>query len=133
MSCGLTEEALFILHRLYTSRNFTSSAGYHSDKLKSLYQNRFKGRKYKKFDAAIKLLQNEGYITEIRKKESKYYISDIPRPFLHLTVMDIMWLAEEIDNYILQKFFITSDKTIYHTLQATCIYRSMRTARDRIN
>lgn len=76
MSCGLAEETLFILKRLHTSRNFSSDKGFHSEKLKNLYNKKYPGRGYLSFDNSIKKLLNDGYITRIRKSEIKYFISD---------------------------------------------------------
>ncbi|NVO66938.1 hypothetical protein HWN36_06365 [Methanofollis tationis] len=77
MSCGLTEETLFILNILDKNRNFKSASGYHSEKLKHLYIRKFPGPDCLSFKDAIKILLKEGYITKIKKKEDKYYISDI--------------------------------------------------------
>lgn len=77
MSCGLTEETLFILNLLYKRRSVRSDKGYHSEKLKKLYIKKFPGRDHLSFKKALKILLNEGYITKIAKKEDKYYISNI--------------------------------------------------------
>ncbi len=79
MSCGLSEETLFILKRLYTSRCLSSNEGYHSKKLNKIYLKKFPDRGHLSFKKAIKKLLNEGYITKISKKEDKYYISHIPK------------------------------------------------------
>jgi hypothetical protein len=84
MSCELTEETLFILNILDKNRNFKSSSGYHSEKLKHLYIKKFPDRDYLSFKDAIKILLEEGYITKIKKKEDKYYISDINKAKLAL-------------------------------------------------
>ena len=76
MSCELPEECLKILEILHKHRNFTSSSGYHSEKLKKIYTKKFSGRGYIPFKDAIKQLLNEGYITIISKKEDKYFISN---------------------------------------------------------
>jgi chloramphenicol O-acetyltransferase len=75
MPCGLSEDALFVLNILYSNRCLASNRGFHSKKLKGLYTKKFSY----KFEKTIKHLLNEGYITEIKKKESKYYISNIPK------------------------------------------------------
>ena len=73
MSCGLSDDELFILNVLYKSRNLASNRGYHCKKLENLYFKKFS----LKFDKAIKNLLNKGYIAQIRKKDIKYYISDL--------------------------------------------------------
>ncbi len=80
----LSEEMLFILNIFYKRRNLSSERGYHSQKLKKLYGKKFPGREYLKLKDAIKQLQNDGYITTIKKKEEKYYISNIPKAILAL-------------------------------------------------
>ena len=77
MSCELPEETLFILKILYKGRNLSSNRGYHSEKLNKLYQKKYPRRGHLSFKDAIQKLLNEGYVTKIRKKEDKYYISDI--------------------------------------------------------
>lgn len=72
MSCGLSDDELFVLNILYSNKNFKPSGGFHSKKLEGLYNKKFSS----KFDVAIKNLLNKGYITPIKKKELKYYISD---------------------------------------------------------
>ena len=72
MSCGLGEEELWILNRLYTKRNFTKDSGFHSKKLESIYSRKFTD----KIKPHIQTLLNEGYISQIRKKDIKYYILD---------------------------------------------------------
>ncbi|EJG07374.1 hypothetical protein Metli_1423 [Methanofollis liminatans DSM 4140] len=84
MSCGLTEETLFILNILYKNRNLRSDRGYHSEKLNKLYTKKFSGRDHPSFKDAIKVLLKKGYITTIKKKEDKYYISDINKAQLAL-------------------------------------------------
>ncbi|MDE4907756.1 hypothetical protein L0665_03905 [Methanogenium marinum] len=84
MSDELSEEMLFILNIFYKNRNLSSDKGYHSQKLKNLYGKKFPGREYLTLKDAIKKLHNEGYITTIKKKEVKYYISNIPMAVLAL-------------------------------------------------
>ncbi len=84
MSCELPIETLFILNLFYKNRNFGSDSGYHSEKLKKLYDRKFTDRGSLKFKKAINQLKNEGYITLIKKKEDKYYISDINKTVLAL-------------------------------------------------
>ncbi|MGP8321127.1 MAG: hypothetical protein ACT6FE_02205 [Methanosarcinaceae archaeon] len=75
MSCGLSDDELFILNFLYKNRNLTSSRGQHCKKVENNFNRKYSPRL--KFEKAIKTLLNEGYITQIRKKEIKYYISEI--------------------------------------------------------
>jgi len=72
MSCGLSKDALYILNILYTNRCFASNRGYNSNKLSHICDKKLSSN----FKNAIKELKN-GYITPIRKKDLKYYISDI--------------------------------------------------------
>ena len=51
--------------------------GYHSELLCKLYGNKFPAREHLLCKEAIKILLNEGYITKIKKKKDKYYLSDI--------------------------------------------------------
>lgn len=82
MSCGLTEKSLFILQLLYKNRCFNSSAGYNSEKLYSLFHRKFEDRRPKKeFETAINNLQNDGYITIIKKNKPKYFISEMKKTF----------------------------------------------------
>jgi hypothetical protein len=80
MTCGLTEEELFVLYLLYSNRNLRSNRGYHSDKLNKLYQRKFG----KDAEDTLKFLVNEGYLSRIGKSPPKYYINDIPRAFFAL-------------------------------------------------
>lgn len=81
MTCGLSDEELFILNVLYSNRCMRANRGYNSKKLAHLF-----GYKYnnKHLNKIVKLLVNEGYITTIKKKDVKYYISDVPRTFFAL-------------------------------------------------
>jgi hypothetical protein len=74
MSCGLSDGELFVLNYMYTKRNFASNKGQHCKKLEDIFNKKFSPRP--KFEKAIKTLLNKGYITQIRKKEIKYYISN---------------------------------------------------------
>lgn len=74
MTCGLSEDELFILYVLYSHKCLASNRGKHSEQLKSIYRKKFSSD----FKRAIKSLLNKGYITPIKKKELKYYISNIP-------------------------------------------------------
>jgi len=73
MSCGLGEEELFILYVLYRNTCLRPSGSFHSKRLEQLYSRKFND----KIKSHIQLLKNDGYITAVRKKEIKYYISDI--------------------------------------------------------
>ncbi len=75
MSCGLSDNELFILNILYKNRNFASNRGQHCKKLEDIFERKYPPQL--KFEKSIKSLLNKGYITQIRKKEIKYYISDI--------------------------------------------------------
>lgn len=74
MSCGLSEDELFILNLLYRNRCLAKDRGFHSKKLEHLYIKKFSSN----FERAIKNLL-KGYIAPIKKKELKYYISDIKK------------------------------------------------------
>ncbi len=74
MTCGLSNDELFILNILYQNRCLSRTGGFHSKKLEDLYIKKFSSN----FKHAIKNLLNKGYITPIKKKELKYYISNIP-------------------------------------------------------
>jgi len=82
MVCDLTNGELFILNILYSNRNFKPDAGYNSEKLKWLFSKKFT----QDFDKAIKNLKNQGYITPIKKKDEKFYISDLKMTLATLTV-----------------------------------------------
>ena len=74
MTCNLSDCELQILYIFYSNRNFRISSGYHSDKLKKIIEKKFPGE----YHESIGHLKNLGCIAEIRKKEIKYYIADIP-------------------------------------------------------
>ncbi|KUG19990.1 hypothetical protein ASZ90_010277 [hydrocarbon metagenome] len=76
MSCNLPPEALFVLDVLYKGRHFRPDAGYHSEKLSKIYTKKFPERTFLALDDTVRLLMNEGYISQIPKKKVKYYISD---------------------------------------------------------
>jgi len=80
MTCGLSDEELFILYRLYTSRCFKASSGYHSKKLSNLIRKKFNKDSKKN----IQKLKNEGYIGTVGKSPGKYYIADKTRSFCAL-------------------------------------------------
>lgn len=83
MCCQLSEEELFILNMLYQGRCLTSWRGKNSEFIKKIY---VKKHFSKDFDDAIHTLLNTGYITQIRKKDIKYYISNIPQATLALSI-----------------------------------------------
>ena len=74
MSCGLSDGELFILDFLYRNRNLASNRGQHCKKLEGIFNRKYSLKP--KFEKAIKTLLNKGYITQIPKKNTKYYISD---------------------------------------------------------
>lgn len=78
MTCGLSDEELFILNVLYSNRCMRANRGYNSRKLAHLFGYKY-NNKYR--DKIVKSLVNERYITTIKKKDIKYYISDVPRTF----------------------------------------------------
>jgi hypothetical protein len=80
MSCGLTGMELQILYILYRNKNFKSSAGYHSGKLKRILRKKFD----QDFDEAIANLGKRGCIAAIKKDEPKYYIADLPLVYIIL-------------------------------------------------
>lgn len=73
MSCNLSERALFILYVLYSNKCLRNNRGYNSKKLSSIYNRKFS---YDFKEAIREILGN--YITPIKKKDTKYYISNIP-------------------------------------------------------
>ncbi|MCQ1537769.1 hypothetical protein FTO68_02015 [Methanocalculus taiwanensis] len=77
MVIQFSEEALFILNVLYKRRNLSPHRGFHSEKLRDLYNKRFPEKRYLPYKDAIKNLKNAGYITVIKKAEDKFYISNI--------------------------------------------------------
>ena len=82
MCCQLSDEELFILDMLYQGRSLASNRGKNSEFIKKIYA---KKRFTQDFDDAIKTLLNEGYITQIRKKDIKFYISNINQVTLVLS------------------------------------------------
>lgn len=73
MTCGLSDDELFILNILYKNRCFAKDRGFHSKKLGHLYIKKFPFD----FEKSIKNLLKKGYIATVKKQELKYYISDI--------------------------------------------------------
>jgi hypothetical protein len=81
MVCDLSNGELFILNVLYSNRNFKPDAGYNSKKLEWIFSKKYT----QNFDKAIKNLKNLRYITPIKKKDEKYYISDFKKAVAALT------------------------------------------------
>ena len=77
MPCDLAGLEIQILYILYRNKNFKTSAGYHSGKLR-----RILSKKYDEdFDAAIARLSRIGCIAAIKKAEPKYYITDLGKVY----------------------------------------------------
>lgn len=74
MSCGLSEDEIYILNILYFKHCFSSGHEMNSKLIKKRYDR--KG--YVNFDGAIRTLLKRGYIVTVPKKDPKYYI---PRQF----------------------------------------------------
>jgi hypothetical protein len=77
MSCDLTEMEIQIIYILYRNKNFKTSAGYHSEKLKKILRKKFG----QDFDDAIANLKNGGFIATIRKDDPKYYLADLGKAY----------------------------------------------------
>lgn len=75
MVCGLADDELFVLYILYSHRNFRADAGYNSKKLQRNYSKKYD----RDFGAGTKRLKNRRYITSIKKKDEKFYISDFKK------------------------------------------------------
>jgi len=73
MTCGLSDDELFILNILYKNRGFAKDRGFHSKKLEHLYIKKCSSD----FEKSIKNLLIKGCIATVKKQELKYYISDI--------------------------------------------------------
>lgn len=83
MSCGLEPPHLFILNVLKSNRCISKSRGFNENKLKGLFIEKFDTQEYK-FKRIIQRLLNEGYITKLDKKDTKYYISGLKIAFFAL-------------------------------------------------
>jgi hypothetical protein len=68
---------------LYQGRCLASNRGKNSEFIKKIYT---KKQFSMDFNDAIHTLLNEGYITQIRKKDTKYYISNINKATAALSV-----------------------------------------------
>jgi hypothetical protein len=77
MPCDLTGMEVQILYILYRNKNFKTSAGYHSEKLKKILRKKYD----QDFDEAIANLSNNGCIATIRKDDPKYYIADLGKAY----------------------------------------------------
>jgi hypothetical protein len=80
MTCGCTEFEIFILDKLWVGRNLRANRGHHIKKLKNSFQLEFReitNNPNKQFDDSIQRLKNQGIVTQVRKKEIKFWISDI--------------------------------------------------------
>lgn len=75
MPTDLSEDALFTLNILYSNRCFRDNRGYNEKKLKKILSK----KRSRKYEDIVKELLNQGYITQINKKDIKYYISDIKK------------------------------------------------------
>jgi len=84
MVCGLADDELFVLYILYSHRNFRADAGYNSKKLQRIYSKKYD----RDFGAGTKRLKNQGYITSIKKKDEKFYISDFKKAVRALSAHD---------------------------------------------
>jgi len=73
MPCGLTGMEIQILYILYRNKNFKTSAGYHSGKLRRILRKKYD----QDFDEAVANLSRHGCIAAIKKDEPKYYIADL--------------------------------------------------------
>lgn len=80
MTCGLSDNELFILNLLYKRRNLKPSAGLNSKLMRKIYVQKFSDD----FEDVIRNLINTGYVGPIKKKDMKYYISDIPKTIVAL-------------------------------------------------
>ena len=74
MACGLGEEELFILNVLYVNRNFTDKSSFNLRQISSAFRKKFN----KDPEDIAKKLLNKGYLAAKRKKDIKYYITNMP-------------------------------------------------------
>lgn len=72
MSCGLPYAALIILEKLFREHCFARNRGYNCNKLDGIISEKTDSD----FKKVVKKLKNEGYISQLDKKDIKYYISD---------------------------------------------------------
>ncbi len=80
MTCGLSDNELFILNLLYKRRNLKPSAGLNSKLMRKIYVQKYSDD----FEDVIRNLINTGYLGPIKKKDMKYYISKIPKAIFAL-------------------------------------------------
>lgn len=82
MTCGLSDNELFILNMLYKRRNLKSNAGLNSKLMCKIYVKKFPDN----FEDVIRNLIHTGYVGPIKKKDMKYYIYDIPKTIAALKI-----------------------------------------------
>jgi hypothetical protein len=80
MSCGLSEDALLALNILYHNRCFRTDRGYNSKKLENILSKKTTSN----FGDIVKELLDGRYIAPIKKKDMKYYISDMQKAIFAL-------------------------------------------------
>ncbi len=73
MVCGLKAEELFILNTLYGNRCVKSNRSFNLGQIANAFRAKFKNDP----DDVAKELAGK-YITSVRKKDTKYYISNLP-------------------------------------------------------
>lgn len=64
MPCGLLEEELFLLNRMYVHRNFKPESAENYDLLKSAHNR----KQYPDFDGMIRRLKQKGFIAQTPKR-----------------------------------------------------------------
>lgn len=72
MSCGLEEYELYVLDELYSRLCFTDKHSYNLLRISKAYQRIFN----KKVKEVAKDLSSKGYITQKKKSDPKYFISN---------------------------------------------------------
>ncbi|MDD2297921.1 MAG: hypothetical protein PHX79_08925 [Sphaerochaetaceae bacterium] len=75
MVCGLGIEELVILNTLYGNRCVRSNRSFNFGQVASAFRAKFK----KDPNDLAKGLIKKGYLASVPKKDTKYYISDLPR------------------------------------------------------
>jgi phage antirepressor YoqD-like protein len=73
MPCGLTDEELYILNVLYQDHSYKCTSSYNLGQIAKAFKKKFT---IDPKDVA-KNLVNKGYLAEVRKKDIKYYISNM--------------------------------------------------------
>ena len=74
MVCGLEIEELFILNTLYGNRCVRSNRSFNLGQVASAFRAKFRKDPY---DVAKGLI-GKGYLAPVPKKDTKYYISNLP-------------------------------------------------------